>query len=69
MQLSINRELLLKSINLIAKAADKRHNMVILGNIKLQLTKKHLYMTASDLEVELMSKMALQREHALKRVQ
>lgn len=59
MQLSINRELLLKSINLIAKAADKRHNMVILGNIKLQLTKKHLYMTASDLEVELMSKMAL----------
>ncbi|PIE47800.1 MAG: DNA polymerase III subunit beta [Gammaproteobacteria bacterium] len=59
MQLSINRELLLKAISLIAKAADKRHNMVILGNIKINLTQTHLYMTASDLEVELMSKLAL----------
>lgn len=59
MQLSINRELLLKAINLIAKAADKRHNMVILGNIKLVLNQTHLVLTASDLEVELMAKLAL----------
>ncbi|WP_250163403.1 DNA polymerase III subunit beta [Psychrobacter sp. WY6] len=51
MQLSINRESLLKAINLIAKAADKRHNMVILGNIKLQLSESMLILTASDLEV------------------
>ena len=45
MQLSINRESLLKAINLIAKAADKRHNMVILGNIKLQLSESALIQT------------------------
>ena len=59
MQLSINRESLLKAINLIAKAADKRHNMVILGNIKLQLSESELILTASDLEVELTSKLKL----------
>ncbi|MBO6224128.1 MAG: DNA polymerase III subunit beta, partial [Psychrobacter sp.] len=59
MQLSINRESLLKAINLIAKAADKRHNMVILGNIKLQLSEGALILTASDLEVELTSTLKL----------
>lgn len=59
MQLSINRESFLKAINLIAKAADKRHNMVILGNIKLQLTESELILTASDLEVELTSTLQL----------
>ena len=59
MQLSINRESLLKAINLIAKAADKRHNMVILGNIKLQLSESELILTASDLEVELTSTLKL----------
>ena len=59
MQLSINRESLLKAINLIAKAADKRHNMVILGNIKLQLFESELVLTASDLEVELTSTLKL----------
>ena len=59
MHLSINRELLLKAINLIAKAADKRHNMVVLGNIKLDLTPTTLTLTASDLEVELMAQISL----------
>ena len=59
MQLSINRESLLKAINLIAKAADKRHNMVILGNIKLQLSESELILKASDLEVELTSTLKL----------
>lgn len=59
MQLSINRESLFKAINLIFKAADKRHNMVILGNIKLQLSESELILTASDLEVELTSTLKL----------
>lgn len=59
MHLSINRELLLKALNLIAKASDKRNNMVILGNIRFQLTTTHLTLTASDLEVELMAEIAL----------
>lgn len=37
MKLSINRELLIKAINMVVKAADKRHRFVILGNIKLVL--------------------------------
>lgn len=53
MQLSIHRELLLKAINLVAKAADKRHSMLILGNIKLKLEASELILVASDLEVEL----------------
>lgn len=59
MQLTINRELLLKAINLIAKAADKRHNMVILGNIRLEVSQELLVLTASDLEVELMATLKL----------
>ncbi len=59
MHLSINRELLLKALNLIVKASDKRNNMVILGNIRFQLTTTHLILTASDLEVELMAEIAL----------
>lgn len=59
MQLTINRELFLKAINLIAKAADKRHNMVILGNIRLEVTEEILILTASDLEVELMATLKL----------
>lgn len=59
MQLTINREALLKAVNLIAKAADRRHNMVILGNIKLVLTSEVLVLTASDLEVELTASLQL----------
>lgn len=59
MQLSINRELLLKAINLIAKAADKRHNMVVLGNIKVEVSEQLLTLTASDLEVELTAQVKL----------
>ncbi|USZ15799.1 DNA polymerase III subunit beta [Moraxella sp. FZFQ2102] len=53
MKLSINRELLIKAINLVVKAADKRHRFVILGNIKLVLDQQSLTLTASDLELEL----------------
>ena len=52
MQLVISRDLLLQAINLISKAADKRHNMVILGNMKLALTDSHQDGSV-DLELEL----------------
>ncbi|RVU81928.1 DNA polymerase III subunit beta [Leucothrix sargassi] len=59
MQLVISRDLLLQAINLISKAADKRHNMVILGNMKLVLTDYQLVMVASDLELELQATLNL----------
>lgn len=59
MQLVISRDLLMQAINLISKASDKRHNMVILGNLKLVLTEEQLQLTASDLEVELQATLGL----------
>lgn len=59
MQLIISRDSLLQAINLIFKASDKRHNMVILGNMKLVVTPEKLILTASDLEVELQASLNL----------
>ncbi|VEG12575.1 DNA polymerase III subunit beta [Moraxella cuniculi] len=59
MKLSINRELLIKAINMVVKAADKRHRYVILGNIKLVLEENFLTLTASDLELELTTRFAI----------
>lgn len=59
MKLSINRELLIKAINMVVKAADKRHRYVILGNIKLVLEEGFLTLTASDLELELTTRFAI----------
>lgn len=55
MHLLLNQELLVKATDFVAKAADKHHRFVILGNIKLELTKQTLILTASDLEVELVA--------------
>ncbi len=59
MQLILSRDSLLQAINLIFKASDKRHNMVILGNMKLVVSKDKLMLTASDLEVELQASLNL----------
>ncbi len=59
MQLTISRNLLLQAINLIFKAADKRHSMAILANVKIVLTETQLVLTASDLEVELQATLNL----------
>ncbi len=59
MKLSINRELLIKAINMVVKAADKRHRFVILGNIKLVLEEGCLTLTASDLELDLTTRFAI----------
>ncbi|WP_394261931.1 DNA polymerase III subunit beta [Moraxella boevrei] len=59
MQLVMSRDVLLHAVNLISKASDKRHNMAILGNLKLALTEQQLVMTASDLEVELQATLNL----------
>lgn len=59
MHLFIHRELLFKAINLIFKAADRRHNMVILGNLKLEVSEQSLVLTASDLELELTAQVRL----------
>ncbi|MFW2178143.1 MULTISPECIES: DNA polymerase III subunit beta [unclassified Moraxella] len=59
MQLTISRRLLFPAIELIFKAADKRHNMAILGNLKIVASPTALELTASDLEVEVYAKVTL----------
>lgn len=59
MHLQLSSELLLKAVDLVAKAADKHHRFVILGNIKVELDEQLLVLTASDLEVEITTKTTL----------
>lgn len=65
MKLAINRDLLIRAIGLVVEAADNRHRLVILGNLKLVLESKRLIVTASDLEVELTSCVNLPQEACL----
>lgn len=53
MHLQLPHELLLKSVDLVAKVADKHHRYAILANIHFELTQTYLKLTASDLEVTL----------------
>ena len=59
MQLQIAHDLLLKVTDLVVKVADKNHRLLILGNIKIELDSDSLTMTASDLEVELITRVRL----------
>lgn len=65
MKLAINRDLLIRAIGLVVEAADNRHRLVILGNLKLVLESERLIVTASDLEVELTSCVNLPQEACL----
>lgn len=53
MKLTIDRNLLIRAINLVIKATDKRHRFAILANIKLDLSQDQLVLTGSDLEMQL----------------
>lgn len=59
MKLSINRELLIKAITMVVKAADRRHRFPILANIKLVLEEGFLTLAASDLELELTTRLSI----------
>lgn len=53
MKLVIDRRLLIKAMALVVEAADSRHRLAILANLKLVLSSDTLILTASDLEVQL----------------
>ena len=59
MKLTIAPDILIKATDLVAKVADKHHRFVILGNIKLELNNDSLTLTASDLDVQLATKVRL----------
>ncbi len=59
MKLQLSQEILLKASDLVAKAASKHHRFVILSNIKFVLSEEFLTLTASDLEVEMTTRVRL----------
>ncbi len=60
MKFSIERSLLLKPLQQVSGALGGRPSLPILGNILLQVENGQLSMTATDLEVELISKITLE---------
>jgi DNA polymerase-3 subunit beta len=56
MQLTIQREELLKPLQLIIGVVEKRQTLPILANVLFMLEQQQLSMTATDLEVELVGK-------------
>ena len=59
MQLNLNRELLLESLSSVASAVERRNPMAVLANIKFELSRDKLVLTASDLELELKTTLSL----------
>lgn len=60
MQFNIQRETLLKPLQLVAGAVERRHTLPILANVLLQLQGAQLSLLATDLEVELIGNVALE---------
>lgn len=59
MKLTLSQESLIKVAEMVAKVADKHHRFVILGNVKFELSESELILTASDLDVELTTRLTL----------
>lgn len=59
MNFTISREDFLQPLQLISGAVERKHTLPILGNVLLRVESSTLWMTGTDLEVELMSSVAL----------
>lgn len=59
MQFTIQREALLKPLQLVAGVVERKHTMPVLSNVLLVLQDQQLSMTGTDTEVELIGRVAL----------
>lgn len=64
MHFTISREDFLQPLQLISGAVERKHTLPILGNVLLRVESSTLWMTGTDLEVELMSSVSLTGEVA-----
>ena len=55
MQFVINRDALLKPLQMVSGAIERRHTLPILSNVLLEVSEQHLALTGTDLEVELVA--------------
>ncbi|ABZ74578.1 DNA polymerase III, beta subunit [Shewanella halifaxensis HAW-EB4] len=62
MKFSIDRDALLKPLQLVSGAVERRHNLPILANLLVEVSGHSLKMTGTDLEVELVGEVQLEGE-------
>lgn len=62
MKFSIDRDALLKPLQLVSGAVERRHNLPILANLLLEVSTHSLKLTGTDLEVELVGEVQLEGE-------
>ncbi|WP_395338996.1 DNA polymerase III subunit beta [Ningiella sp. W23] len=63
MNFTISRESFLQPLQLVSGAVERRHTLPILANVLLKVNDGSLWMTGTDLEVELIANIALSGEH------
>lgn len=63
MKFSISREEFLVPLQLVAGAVEKRHTLPILSNILMKVDEGKLWLTGTDLEVELISSVSLNGDY------
>ena len=59
MKFSIDRDALLKPLQLVCGAVERRHNLPILANLLVEVSDNSLKLTGTDLEVELVGQAAV----------
>ncbi|QQX80307.1 DNA polymerase III subunit beta [Shewanella sp. KX20019] len=62
MKFSIDRDALLKPLQLVSGAVERRHNLPILANLLVEVSTHSLKLTGTDLEVELVGEVQLEGE-------
>lgn len=62
MKFSIDRDALLKPLQLVCGSVDRRHNLPILANLLIDVTDNLLTLTGTDLEVELVGNASIHGE-------
>lgn len=62
MKFSIDRDALLKPLQLVSGAVERRHNLPILANLLVEVSAHSLRLTGTDLEVELVGEVQLEGE-------
>ena len=62
MKFSISREQFLQPLQLVSGAVERRHTLPILSNVLIKVSEDALWLTGTDLEVELISSVKLEGE-------
>ncbi|GGW65903.1 DNA polymerase III subunit beta [Alishewanella tabrizica] len=68
MQFVINRDALLKPLQMVSGAIERRHNLPILSNVLLEVAADSLSLTGTDLEVELVASTSQLQVHTPGRI-